>query len=36
MSSKIRGDQILDTAKDSPAQTIFGPVAEEALHHVQP
>ena len=30
-----RGDQILDTAKDSPAQSIFGQVAEKALHHVQ-
>lgn len=31
-----RRDQIFDTTKDSPAQTIFGQVAEEALHHVQP
>ena len=31
-----RCDQLLDTAKDSAAQTIFGQVAEEALHHVQP
>src|ERR1019366_897945 len=31
-----RCDQLLHTAKVSAAQAIFGQVAEEALHHVQP
>ena len=29
-------DQLLDTAKDSATQAIFGQVAEESFHHVQP
>jgi len=30
------GDQLFDTAKDSATQAIFGQVAEESFHHVQP
>src|SRR5215469_12318812 len=29
-------DQLLDTAKDPATQAIFGQVAEESFHHVQP
>ena len=31
-----RCDQFLDTAEDFAAQAIFGQVAEETLHYVQP
>ena len=29
-------DQLLDIAKDAPAEPVVGQIPEEALHHVEP